>query len=143
MHSTWFRRTFLRVFKFLQIKEGQFNFWGGPILQKVWVIWCPLLYFNFKIFMKPNSLSFIRFQWILHDEGIVFSESSNFYKQKRGSLISGGEGNIFQKVWFIWCPLLYFYFKNLMDPNSMSFITFQYILHDQGVASQTFGFSTN
>ena len=36
MHLAWFRSTFLRDLKFLQIKEGGPNFWGEPILQKVW-----------------------------------------------------------------------------------------------------------
>ena len=89
MHSAWFRITFLRVLKFLQIKEGGPNFWGEPILQKVWIIWSPLLYFNFKSFLDPNSPSFIRFQSILHESGRLFSESWNFYKLKRGDLISG------------------------------------------------------
>ena len=90
LHSAWFRSTFLRVLKFLQIKEGGPNFWGEPILQKVWIIWSPLLYFNFKSFTDPNSLSFIRFQCILHDSGVLFSKPRNFNKFKRGDLISGG-----------------------------------------------------
>ena len=90
MHSAWFRSTFRRVLKFLQIKEGGPNFWGEPILQNVWIIWSPLLFFNFKSFVDPNSLSFIRFQCILHDSGVLFSESWNFYKLKRGDLISVG-----------------------------------------------------
>ena len=90
MHSAWFRSTFLRVLKFLQIKEGGPNFWGEPILQKVWIIWCPLLYFNFKSFTGPNFSSFIRFQWMLYDSGVLFSESWNFYKLKRVDLIYGG-----------------------------------------------------
>ena len=90
MYSAWFRSTFLRVFKFVQIKEGGPNFWGEPILQNVWIIWSPLLYFNLKSSMDPNSLSFIRFQSILHESGRLFSESWNFYKLKRRDLISGG-----------------------------------------------------
>ena len=34
MHSLWFRSTFLRLFKFLQIKEAGPNFLGESILQK-------------------------------------------------------------------------------------------------------------
>ena len=90
MHSAWFRSTFRRVLKFLQIKEGGPNFWGEPILQNVWIIWFPLLYFNFKSFLDPNSSSFIRFQSILHESGRIFWESWNFYKLKTGDLISGG-----------------------------------------------------
>ena len=90
MHSAWFRSTFLRVLKFLQIKEGGPNFWGEPILQNVWIIWSPLLYFNFKSFLDPNSSPFISFQCILYDSGVLLSGFSNFYKLKRGDLISWG-----------------------------------------------------
>ena len=90
MHFVWFRSTSLRVFKFVQIKEGGPNFWGEPILQNVWIIWSPLLYFNFKSFLDPNSSSFIAFQCILHDSGVLFEESWNLYKLKRGDLISVG-----------------------------------------------------
>ena len=90
MQIVWFRSTSVRVFEFLQIKEGGPNFWEEPILQNVWIIWSPLLYFNLKSSMDPNSLSFIRFQSILHEWGRLFSESWNFYKLKRGDLISGG-----------------------------------------------------
>ena len=40
--------------------------------------------------MDPSSLSFIRFQYILHDSGVLFPESSNFYQLKIEDLISGG-----------------------------------------------------
>ena len=90
MHSAWFRSTFLRVLEFLQIKEGGPNFWGEPILQKVWIILSPLLYLNFKSFDERNSQSFTRFQCILDDWGVLFSESWNFYKLNRGDLISWG-----------------------------------------------------
>ena len=118
-----------------------------PILQKVWIIWSPLLYLNFKRFTDPNSSSCSRFQWILHDSGVLFSESWNFYKLKRGDLISWGNQfcrkselfvrrfciSILQKVWIIWFPLQYFNFKSFMDPNSSSLIRFQCILRDSGV----------
>ena len=90
MHFVWFTSTSLRVFKFLQIKEGGPNFWEEPILQNVWIIWSPLLYFNLKSSMDPNSSSFIAFQCILHDSGVLLSGFSNLYKLKRGDLISGG-----------------------------------------------------
>ena len=79
MHSAWFRSTFLRVSTFLQIKEGPRNVWVEPILHKVWIILSPLLYFNFISFMDPNSSSFIRFQSILHDWGVLFAVFWNFY----------------------------------------------------------------
>ena len=78
------RKTFLRVLKFLQIKEAGPNFCGEPILQNVWIIWYPLLYFNFKSFLDLNSSPFISFQCILYDSGVLFSGFSNFYKLKRG-----------------------------------------------------------
>ena len=90
MHSAWIRSTFRRVLKFGRIKEGGANFWGEPTLQNVWIIWSPLLYFNLKSSIHRNSSSFIRFQSILHESGRLFSESWNFYKLKRGDLISGG-----------------------------------------------------
>ena len=49
-----------------------------------------LLYFNFKTFKDPNSLSFIRFQCILDDSGEFFSDFWSFYKLKWGHLFSGG-----------------------------------------------------
>ena len=76
--------TFLRVLKFLQIKDGGPNFWGEPILENVWIIWSTLVDMNFKSFMQQNSLSLIRFQCILHDSGVLFSEPWNFYKLGRG-----------------------------------------------------------
>ena len=90
MHFVWFSSTFLIVLKFLQMKEGGPNFWGEPILEKVWNVWSSVLYFNFKSFTDPNSSSFIRFQCILHHSGLLFSESWNFFKLKRGDLVSGG-----------------------------------------------------
>ena len=90
MHSAWFKSTFLRVLKFLQIKDGGPNFWGKSILQKVWIICSPLLYFNFKSFKYRISSSFMRFQCILHDSGVLFSGPWNFFKLKSRDLISGG-----------------------------------------------------
>ena len=89
MHSAWFSSTFLRLLGFLNIKELGSIFWGEPILQKLWIIWSPLLYFNFKSSKYPICSSFIRFQYILYDSGVLFSESWNLYKLKREHLISG------------------------------------------------------
>ena len=91
MYSAWFRSTFLRVLKFLEIKEGGRNFWGKPFLQKVWIIWSLLLDFNVKSFMDPNILSFIRFQFIFYDWVVLFSESSNFYKWEWGPNFCGNQ----------------------------------------------------
>ena len=90
MYSWWFRSAFLKVLKFLQIKEWVSNFWEEPIFKNVWIIWFPLLYFNFKSFKYPISSSFIRFEYIRHDSGVPFSGSSNFHKLKKGHLISWG-----------------------------------------------------
>ena len=70
---------------FYKLKWGGPNLWGEPILQNVWIIWFPLLYFNFKSFMDPNFSSLIRFQCIVHDSGVLFSESWNFYILKSGT----------------------------------------------------------
>ena len=90
MHCAWFRSTFLRALIFLQIKDGGANLWWEPILQNVWIIWSPLLYFNSKSFMEPNSLSLIRFLCIGYDTGVLLKEPWSFYKLKRGDLICGG-----------------------------------------------------
>ena len=92
----------------------------------------PLLYFNFKSFLDPNSLSFIAFQCILHDSGVIFKESLNIYKLKRGGPNFWVEP-ILQKVWIILYPLLYFNLKSFLDRNSSRFISFQCILYDSEV----------
>ena len=132
MYSAWFRSTFLRALKFLEIKERGPNFWVEPILQKAWIIWSPLLYFNFKRFLGPNSSPFIRFQCIFYDSQVLLSGFSNLYKLKEGGSNFWGEP-ILQNVWIIWSPLLYFNFKSFLDPNSSPFISFQCILYDSGV----------
>ena len=97
MHSALFRSTLVIVFKFLQIKKGRIISGGGggggggvkTILQRVWIIWCSLLYLNVKSFMDPICSSFIRFKCILLDSGVSFSDFCNLYKLKRGNLIYG------------------------------------------------------
>ena len=94
MHSLWLRRRFLRLLKFQQIKERRPNFWEGT--NSAESLNClpppPPSTFNYKTFKDPNSLSFIRFQYTLHDAGVIFSESSNFYNLMAGrwDLITGG-----------------------------------------------------
>ena len=48
---------------FYKLKRGGGGLisWGEAILQNGWIIWSTLLYFNFKSFKDPNSLSFITF----------------------------------------------------------------------------------
>ena len=108
-------------------------------MKKVWIIWSALLYLTFKSFVGPNSSIFIRFQCILHDSGIHFSEFWNFYRLNKGDLIFGR--NQFFSFWIIWSPLLYFNFRSFMDPNSSSFIRYQCILLDGRVPfSQSWNF---
>ena len=95
MFSACIRSHFQKVLKFLQIKDGGPNFWVEPILQKLWNIWAPVLYFNFKSFRYSISLSFIRFQRILHDSGVIFSKSWNICKLRGGGGARISEGNQF------------------------------------------------
>ena len=123
------RALFSEFWNSYKLKRGGRNFWEEPILQKVWIIWSHLLYFNFKSCIDTNFSSFIRFQGILHDSRVFFSEFWNFYKLKNGVLISGGN-QFCKKCELFYPPLLYFNFKSFMDPNSLSFIRFQCILYD-------------
>ena len=142
MHSASFRSTFLRVLKFLPIKEGGSNIWGEPILQKGWIIWSNLLYLNFKIFIDPNSSSFIILICILHDSGLLFSESWNFNKLKSGDLISGGnqfsrKSELFGPAFCIWILKVLWtqIHRYSLDLNAFSMI--------QGYFSQSLEISTN
>ena len=123
---------FSAFLKLIKLMRGYLISWGEPILQNGWIIWSPLLYFNFRNLNDPNSLSFIRYQCLLHDSAVLFSDFWNFLKLKRGDLNSCGEP-ILQNGWIIWSPLLYSNFRSLKDPNSLSFIRFQCILHDSAV----------
>ena len=90
MHSPWFRSTFLRVLKFLQLKKGELISRLNEFCRKSELfVPAPLRIWILKV-VDPNSLSFITFQCTLHDSGVLFSESSNFYKLKRVDLFSGG-----------------------------------------------------
>ena len=82
MHCTWFMSNFLRVFKFLDIKERGSNSWRELILQNVSIIWLPILYFNLKVFLGPNSTSFITYQYIPHHWRVVFLRVSEFVQIK-------------------------------------------------------------
>ena len=68
---------------------------------------------------------------ILHNSGVIFSESWNFYQLKRGGLVSGGTD--FAESLNCLVPLLYSNLKSFLNPNSSSFIRFQCILHDSGL----------
>ena len=52
---------------------------------------CPLVHFNLKSSITPNSSLFIAFQCILNDSGVLFSGLSNLCKLKREDLISVGD----------------------------------------------------
>ena len=142
MHSAWFRSTFLRILKFLQIKELGPNFLLEAIKQKVSIIFSPLLYFNFKSLMDTISPSFIRFQCILLDSGVLFSESWNFYKLKRGDLISGANQFCRKSELFgpPFCISILKVLSTQVHRHSLDFNTFCMI---QEYLSQSFEISTN
>ena len=117
--------------KLVQFKEEGCNFSEKSIMQKVWITCSPIQYLNFTNGKDAIFWSFIRFQYILHDPGALFSESWNFYKLRSGANFS--EELILQKVWIIWSTVHYFKFKSFMGPESWSFIRFQKILHHSGV----------
>ena len=95
---------------FLKFNKGDLIAFREPILHKSWIIWSSLLYFRFKILKDPNSLSFITFQYILHDAAVLFSVYQKKIKFRERHLISWGEP-ILQNDWIIWSPLLYFKLK--------------------------------
>ena len=115
--------------EFVKLKRGHIICWREPILQNSWIIWCPVLYFIMKYLKDPNSLSFIRFKCILHDSAVLLPVFGKFLKLNRGDLISWVE-EVPQNGWVTWYPIPYFNIKHLQDPTSLSFIGFQYMLHD-------------
>ena len=133
---------FLRVLKFLQIKEGGANFWWEPILQKVLIISSTLLYLNFKSFTDWNSSSLIRYQCLLHDSGVLFSECWNFYKLKWRQLIYGGnqfctKSELFGPSFCIWILKV---LKTQIVSHSLDFSPFCMI---REYVSQSLEISTN
>ena len=78
------------------------KFWGEAILQNVGIIWSTLLYFNLKTFMEATSSSFITVQSFLHESAVLLPESWNFYKLKRGDLVS--VGNLLCRMSELFCP---------------------------------------
>ena len=109
---------------FLKLKRGDLISWVEATLPNGWIIWSYLLYFNSRNLKDSNSLSFIRFKWVLHDSPVLFSICWNFLKLKRGDLISWVEPTL-ENGWIIWFPILYFNSRNFKDSNSSSFIRFQ------------------
>ena len=137
MGSKWFTSTFLNRLKFPQNKEGDLISWGEPILQNSGITWSPLLYFNFRNLEDANSSSFIRFQWVLRDSAVLSSVFWNFLQLKRGDLISWGN-QFCRTAELFGTPLLYFNCRNLNDPNSLSFIRFQWVLYNSPVPFSIF-----
>ena len=45
---------FSQFLKLSQFKKGDLTSWEEPILQNSWVIWSPILYFDFKILKDPK-----------------------------------------------------------------------------------------
>ena len=82
------RVVFSESWYFYKLKWGDLISGGNQFCRKSELFGPLLLYFNFKSFMNPDSSSFIRSQCILHDSGVVFSESWNFCKLKKEDLIS-------------------------------------------------------
>ena len=113
-----------------------------PILLKVWIIWPLLLYFSFKSFMDRNSSSFVRFQWILHDSGVLFSESWNFYKLKREDLISGENQSCRKSESFV-PPFCILIFKVLRTELLCHWLDFNAFCWIQEYLSQTIESFTN
>ena len=139
MGSIWFTSTFFNFFKLPQVKEGRPNFLVGTNSAERlnYLVPPPILYFYSRNLKHPNSWSFIRYQWVLHDSPVLFTIFSNCFKLKRGDLISWWEP-ILQKGWIIWSYLLYSNFRNLKHSNSLSFIRFQWVLHDSPVLVSIF-----
>ena len=95
-------------------------------MQNVWIIWSPLLYFNFKSFIDPNLLLFIRLECIGHDTGALFSELSIFYKLKGGRIGANfsGETNFKECLNYL-VRLSIFQFQKFYGPK---FFAINYIL---------------
>ena len=142
MHSSWIWITFVRVLKFLQIKEGGYNFWREPILQKVWIIWSPYLFLNYKNFMDPNLASFIRFQCIPHGSVVPLPESWNFCKLKIGDLISWGN-QFCRKSELFGPPFCISILKVLWTQIYRHLLDFNAFLMDQYCLCQSLEISTN
>ena len=145
MHSAWLRNTFLRFLKFLQIKEGDLIFWGTNSAESLNYLVSPFC-INFKSFKDPNSSSSIRFQCILLEWRVPFSDFWKLPQIKEVDLISWGWGvwgtNSAERLNYL-VPLLYLNFKSFKDPKSFLFFRFQCILHNYGILSNTFQISTN
>ena len=60
------------------------------LLKKSWIIWSPLLYFDFKTFKDPNSSSLIRFPCVLYDSEHFFCQTLEYSTKEGGPNFWGG-----------------------------------------------------
>ena len=114
------------------------NFLQKIILKNVWIIWSPLLCFNFKSFLELNSSSFIRLEWVLDDSGVLFAEFRNFQILKRRELISGGGNQFCRTPELFGRPFCISILKLLWTHIFLSFIRLQCILNDSGLLFSEF-----
>ena len=143
MHSAWFRNTFLRVLKFLQIKEEDLISEGNQVCRKSQLFGPPILYFNFTSFEDPNSSSFIRFLCILHYSGELFSEPWNFSKLKSRDLIFLGGNQFCRKSELFGPPFCISILKVLWTQNDHLSSDFNAFCMIQKYCSQSLAISTN
>ena len=73
-----------------KLKRGNQNCWGKQFCRMSKLFGPPFYISILKVFSTQLLHSYFRFQWILHNLGVLSSELSNFYKLKRRDLISGG-----------------------------------------------------
>ena len=127
MHSVWFRSTFPRVLKFPQLKQGEPNFWGEPILKNDWIICSPFCISILKALRQSLDFSAsCRFR-------------STFLRLLKFPQIKEGGANYCENQFcrtdelLTYSPFLPFNFKSAKEPISSSFIRFQWILYDSEV----------
>ena len=83
-------RFFSESWNLCKLRRGHLIY-GGNQFFRMSGLFDPLFCISFfKSFLDPNFSSFIRFQCILYDSGLLLSWFSNLYKLKRRDLISGG-----------------------------------------------------
>ena len=78
---------------FQKLKRGDLTSGGNQFSRMSELFGPPILYFQIKSFLDPNSAPFCRFRCILFYSGVILWGFSNLYKLKRDDPIS--EGNQF------------------------------------------------
>ena len=126
---TWFRGLFSCFSRFSQIVKVGIgtSYWGINSVQRLNYLILPFV-FQFQKCEGCKSCV-LSFQCILHNSTVHSPDFLNFIKVKRGDLFPWGQ-LILQNGSTIWSLFLYFNFKNFKEPNSLSFVRFQFILHD-------------